>query len=88
MNFFRAVWKKAEEVYDIDARIWRKDFPGAWIRYDHYGMKNYLVGKLIIRSHKHKVETGQRQIFSRFSGKIIWKNQMIILFLVQKSHKG
>lgn len=34
-----SVWKKAEEVYGYDARIWRKDFAGAWIRYDHYGMK-------------------------------------------------
>lgn len=35
-----AVWSKAEEVYGYDARIWRKDFAGAWIRYDHYGMKD------------------------------------------------
>ena len=35
-----AVGEKAEEVYGYDARIWRKDFAGAWIRYDHYGMKD------------------------------------------------
>ena len=34
------VWKKAEEVYGYDNRIWRKDFAGAWIRYDHYGIKD------------------------------------------------
>ena len=39
-EFLLAVWQKAEEVQGVDSRIWRKDFAGAWIRYDHYGMKD------------------------------------------------
>lgn len=35
-----AVWLKAEEVNGYDSRIWRKDLAGAWIRYDHFGMKD------------------------------------------------
>lgn len=35
-----AVWNKAVEVTGYDSRIWRKDFAGAWIRYDHFGMKD------------------------------------------------
>lgn len=35
-----AVWRNAEVVDGTDSRIWRKDFAGAWMRYDHYGMKD------------------------------------------------
>lgn len=34
-----AVWQKAEQVDGNDPRVWRKDFAGAWIRYDQYGMR-------------------------------------------------
>lgn len=35
-----AVWAKGNEVPGYDSRIWRQDFAGAWMRYDHFGMKD------------------------------------------------
>lgn len=35
-----AVWQKADTVEGYDSNIWRKDFAGAWIRRDHYGVKS------------------------------------------------
>lgn len=32
------VWAKASEVPGYDSNIWRKDFAGAWIRREYYGM--------------------------------------------------
>ena len=32
------VWDKATKVPGYNADIWRKDFAGAWIRKDSYGM--------------------------------------------------
>ncbi len=33
------IWEKAISVPGYDPDIWRKDFAGAWIRKDSYGMK-------------------------------------------------
>lgn len=35
-----AVWNKATAVDGYDSNIWRKDFAGAWIRRDHYGVES------------------------------------------------
>lgn len=35
-----AVWQKAHEVKGYDPYVWRKDFAGAWIRRDHYGVES------------------------------------------------
>lgn len=32
------VWEKASSVAGYDPDIWRKDFAGAWIRKDSYGL--------------------------------------------------
>ena len=32
------VWDKTEKVDDRNPEIWRKDFAGAWIRRDQYGV--------------------------------------------------
>ncbi len=32
------VWEKASSIPGYDPDIWRKDFAGAWIRKDSYGM--------------------------------------------------
>lgn len=32
------IWEKAQIVPGYDPRIWRKDFAGAWIRKDLYGV--------------------------------------------------
>jgi hypothetical protein len=34
------VWRRAEEVPNYDPNVWRKDFAGAWIRRDKYGMRS------------------------------------------------
>ncbi|MCF2659700.1 HNH endonuclease [Parabacteroides distasonis] len=34
------VWKKAKEVEGRNPDIWRKDFAGAWIRRDEYGVRS------------------------------------------------
>lgn len=34
------VWRRAEEVPNYDPNVWRKDFAGAWIRRDMYGMRS------------------------------------------------
>ena len=34
------VWQKAVVVNNRNPYIWRKDFAGAWIRRDHYGVKS------------------------------------------------
>ncbi|MCL2017546.1 MAG: HNH endonuclease [Alphaproteobacteria bacterium] len=31
------VWKKAIIVPNVDPKVWRKDYAGAWIKYDDYG---------------------------------------------------
>ena len=35
-----AVWRKAKIENGYDPNIWRKDFAGAWIRRDHYGVES------------------------------------------------
>lgn len=35
-----AVWQNAAVVEGYDSAIWRKDFAGAWIRRDHYGIES------------------------------------------------
>jgi hypothetical protein len=32
-------WKKAIEVEGYDPNVWRKDFAGAWIRFDSFGSR-------------------------------------------------
>ena len=34
------VWQKAVAVNNRNPDIWRKDFAGAWIRYDQYGINS------------------------------------------------
>lgn len=34
------VWQKAVVVNNRNPDIWRKDFAGAWIRYDQYGINS------------------------------------------------
>lgn len=34
------IWEKATIITGYDPNIWRKDFAGAWIRRDYYGMRN------------------------------------------------
>lgn len=34
------IWEKAKIITGYDPNIWRKDFAGAWIRRDYYGMRN------------------------------------------------
>ena len=34
------IWEKATVISGYDPNIWRKDFAGAWIRRDFYGMHN------------------------------------------------
>ncbi len=34
------VWRNANIVEGYDSNIWRKDFAGAWIRRDHYGIES------------------------------------------------
>lgn len=34
------VWQKARKEMGYDPDIWRKDFAGAWIRRDHYGVES------------------------------------------------
>ena len=31
------IWKKAQVVLGYDPNVWRKDFAGAWIRFNAYG---------------------------------------------------
>ena len=82
------VRRKAEEVYGYDARIWRKIFARAWIRYDHYGMKDSFGWQIDHKKPQAQGGTDNITIFSRFSGKIIWKNQMIILFSTKITSRG
>lgn len=35
-----AVWDKADAIDGYDMNMWRKDFAGAWIRRDHYGVES------------------------------------------------
>lgn len=39
-HIVQAVWLKAQIVEGYDSNIWRKDFAGAWIRRDHYGVES------------------------------------------------
>ena len=44
------VWAKAKEADGYDSSIWRKDFAGAWIRRDSYGLRNeygWVIGKKV-----------------------------------------
>ncbi len=34
------IWQKAQIVVGYDPNVWRKDFAGAWIRHDFYGITN------------------------------------------------
>lgn len=34
------IWKKAKEIPNYNPSIWRKDFAGAWIRKDQYGIES------------------------------------------------
>lgn len=83
-----AVWEKAEEVYGYDARIWRKDFAGAWIRYDHYGMKDSFGWQ--IDHKKPQAQGGTDNI--RNLQPLQWENNLEksddYPFLIQKSHQG
>ena len=42
-----AVWNKADAIDGYDMNMWRKDFAGAWIRRNHYGLEffccNYII---------------------------------------------
>lgn len=35
-----SVWRQADEVEGVNPDIWRKDFAGAWIRRDYFGVRN------------------------------------------------
>lgn len=39
-NAIQQVWETAKIVEGYNPNIWRQDFAGAWIRRDHYGMRN------------------------------------------------
>lgn len=39
-----AVWKKANEVYNADPNVWRKDQCDAWIGWNYYGDRNSDFG--------------------------------------------
>lgn len=34
------LWRRAAEAPGYDPNVWRKDFAGAWIRRDMYGMRS------------------------------------------------
>ncbi len=34
------IWEKAKVVEKYNPNLWRKDFAGAWIRRDYYGIRN------------------------------------------------
>ena len=42
------VWEKASSVAGYDPDIWRKDFAGAWIRKDSYGLNTKYDEKTMI----------------------------------------
>lgn len=93
MNIFSdelllAVWEKAEEVYGYDARIWRKDFAGAWIRYDHYGMKDSFGWQIDHKKPQAQGGTDNIRNLQPLQWENNLENQMIIHFLIQKSHQG
>lgn len=46
------VWAKAKEVPGYNSNIYRKDFAGAWIKYEDY--IQILVGKLTINVQYQK----------------------------------
>lgn len=39
-TIIQQVWEMAQTVAGNNPNIWRKDFAGAWIRRDQYGMRN------------------------------------------------
>ena len=64
--------KKEEVIYGYDYRIWRKDFGGAWIRYDHYGIKDSYGWE--IDHKKPKAQGGTDDI--RNLQPLQWKNNL------------
>lgn len=58
------VWDNAKKSEGNDSSIWRKDFAGAWIRRDCYGMKNeygWEIGKVVPSSHNGTDEMSNLQ---------------------------
>lgn len=64
------VWNKAFPEVNNDPNIWRKDYAGAWIRFDHYG-KESLFGWEI--DHLRPVSRGGTDVFDNLYP-MHWKN--------------
>ena len=50
-----AIWQSAKPVEGYNPNIWRKDFAGAWIRRDFYGLRNKYGWKI---DHKKPKSAG------------------------------
>ena len=71
-----AIWQSAKPVEGYNPNIWRKDFAGAWIRRDFYGLRHKYGWKIDQKSQNLLVAVTQKRIYGPYTGKIICLKEM------------
>ena len=72
-KFIDRIWQKANIVNNYNPDIWRKDFAGAWIRRDQYGVES-KYGWVI--DHLKPISVGGTDDFNNLCPMHIQNNRM------------
>lgn len=81
------IWEKAISVPGYDPDIWRKDFAGAWIRKDSYGMQTKYGWEVDHLRPLSKGGDNNEDNLIAYIGKIIEQREAIILSLTHLLHQ-